>query len=139
MRISPAAVKNPQKRWRIEHSKKLKGRKIDNVIMEASSHGLKQHRLDGLQFSTGIFTNLSQDHIDYHKNVRNYFKAKLYLFEKLIKPRGSVITDDKIPEFKKINSISKKRGIDVSEVYNIIKTHDINVLNTNIIKLMEFK
>ena len=35
--------------------------------------------------------------------------------------------------------ISKKRGIDVSEVYNIIKTHDINVLNTNIIKLMEFK
>ena len=62
--------------------------------MEASSHGLKQHRLDGLQFSTGIFTNLSQDHIDYHKNFRNYFKAKLYLFEKLIKPRGSVITDD---------------------------------------------
>ena len=35
--------------------------------------------------------------------------------------------------------ISKKRGIDVSEVYNIIRTHDINVLNTNIIKLMEFK
>ena len=35
--------------------------------------------------------------------------------------------------------ISKKRGIDVSEVYNIIKTHDINVLNTNIIKLKEFK
>ena len=91
--------------------KKLKGSKIDNVIMEASSHGLKQHRLDGLQFSTGIFTNLSQDHIDYHKNFRNYFKAKLYLFEKLIKPRGSVITDDKIPEFKKINSISKKRGL----------------------------
>ena len=35
--------------------------------------------------------------------------------------------------------ISKKRGIDVSQVYDIIKTHDINVLNTNIIKLMEFK
>ena len=105
--------------------KKLKGRKIDNVIMEASSHGLKQHRLDGLQFSTGIFTNLSQDHIDYHKNVRNYFKAKLYLFEKLIKPRGSVITDDKIPEFKKINSISKKRGLSVYTLNNHTKNFKI--------------
>ena len=35
--------------------------------MEASSHGLKQNRLDGLYFSSGIFTNLSQDHLDYHK------------------------------------------------------------------------
>ena len=70
--------------------------------MEASSHGLKQNRLDGLQFNSGIFTNLSQDHLDYHKNLKNYLKAKLYLFENLIKKRGNVITDDKIPEFKKI-------------------------------------
>ena len=35
--------------------------------MEASSHGLKQHRLDGLLFDTGIFTNFSHDHLDYHK------------------------------------------------------------------------
>ena len=53
--------------------------------MEASSHGLKQHRLDGLKFNSGIFTNLSQDHLDYHKNLKNYLKAKLYLFENLIK------------------------------------------------------
>ena len=49
---------------------------------------------------------------------------------------------DIINDFQKkpgLVHISKKRGIDVSEVYNIIKTHDINVLNTNIIKLMEFK
>ncbi len=105
--------------------KKLKNSKIDNVIMEASSHGLKQHRLDGLQFSTGIFTNLSQDHIDYHKNFRNYFKAKLYLFEKLIKPRGSVITDDKIPEFKKIKSVSKKRGLSLYTLNNLTKNFKI--------------
>ena len=55
--------------------------------MEASSHGLQQHRLDGLKFDIGIFTNLSQDHLDYHKNLNNYLKAKLYLFEKLIKKR----------------------------------------------------
>ena len=50
--------------------------------MEASSHGLKQNRLDGLQFNSGIFTNFSQDHLDYHKNLNNYLNAKLYLFEK---------------------------------------------------------
>jgi len=63
---------------------KLKTQKIENVIMEASSHGLKQNRLDGLKFNSGIFTNLSQDHLDYHKNLKNYLKAKLYLFEHLI-------------------------------------------------------
>ena len=63
---------------------KLKSQKINNVIMEASSHGLTQHRLDGLKFSSGIFTNLSQDHLDYHKNFKDYFKAKQYLFENLI-------------------------------------------------------
>ena len=81
--------------------KKLKDQKIDNVIMEASSHGLKQNRLDGLQFNSGIFTNLSQDHLDYHKNLKNYLKAKLYLFENLIKNKGNVITDSKLPEFQK--------------------------------------
>ena len=63
----------------------LKKQNINNVIMEASSHGLSQNRLDGLSFNTGIFTNLSQDHLDYHKNIKDYLKAKLYLFEKLIK------------------------------------------------------
>ena len=66
---------------------KLKNQGINNVIMEASSHGLKQNRLDGLQFNSGIFTNLSQDHLDYHKNLNDYLNAKLYLFEKLVKKR----------------------------------------------------
>ena len=55
--------------------------------MEASSHGLEQNRLDGLIFDTGIFTNLSQDHLDYHKNFKDYLKAKLYLFKNLIKKK----------------------------------------------------
>jgi murE/murF fusion protein len=77
--------------------------------MEASSHGLSQNRLDGLLFNTGIFTNLSQDHLDYHKNTKNYLKAKLYLFEKLIKKKGNIITDEQIPEFKKIKDIATNK------------------------------
>ena len=65
----------------------LKKQSVDNVIMEASSHGLEQNRLDGLLYNTGIFTNLSQDHLDYHKNLKNYLKAKLYLFENLSKKK----------------------------------------------------
>ena len=91
--------------------RKLKRLKIDNVIMEASSHGLKQNRLDGLNFNIGIFTNLSQDHLDYHKDFKNYLKAKLYLFEKLIRKRGYVITDEKIPEFKKIKKIAINKNL----------------------------
>ncbi len=85
---------------------KLKEQKIENVIMEASSHGLKQNRLDGLKFNSGIFTNLSQDHLDYHKNLKNYLNAKLYLFENLISRKGNVITDKLIPEFKNIKKIA---------------------------------
>ena len=91
--------------------KKLKNQRIENVIMEASSHGLKQNRLDGLRFSSGIFTNLSQDHLDYHKNLKNYLKAKLYLFEDLIKKKGNIITDEKIKEFQKIKKIAKNKKL----------------------------
>ncbi|MDB4066138.1 UDP-N-acetylmuramoyl-L-alanyl-D-glutamate--2,6-diaminopimelate ligase [Candidatus Pelagibacter sp.] len=92
---------------------KLKKQNINNVIMEASSHGLSQNRLDGLLFNTGIFTNLSQDHLDYHKNTKNYLKAKLYLFEKLIKTNGTIITDEKIPEFKKIKNIATNKNLNL--------------------------
>jgi MurE/MurF fusion protein len=92
---------------------KLKKQNINNVIMEASSHGLSQNRLDGILFNTGIFTNLSQDHLDYHKNTKNYLKAKLYLFERLIKKRGNIITDEQIPEFKKIKDIANNKNLNL--------------------------
>ena len=96
--------------------KKLKSKRIDNVIMEASSHGLKQNRLDGLRFKTGIFTNLSQDHLDYHKNLKNYLKAKLYLFENLIEKKGNVITDKNIIEFNKIKKITSRKNLNLQAI-----------------------
>ena len=91
-------------------------KKINYIIMEASSHGLKQNRLDGLVFDIGIFTNLSHDHLDYHKNLANYLDAKLYLFEELIKKRGHIITDQEIPEFQKIKNISYKKKINLNSL-----------------------
>ncbi len=89
----------------------LTSKKINNIILEASSHGLKQNRLDGLSFDIGIFTNLSHDHLDYHKNFNDYLSSKLYLFKNLIKRNGFVITDPSIPQFKKIKKIINKRKL----------------------------
>ena len=98
--------------------KKLKEQNIDHVILEASSHGLKQNRLDGLHFKTGIFTNLSHDHLDYHKNYSDYLNSKLYLFKKLLNKRSKIIVDTSIPEFKKIKKISKKKKLNLKTILN---------------------
>ncbi len=108
---------------------KLKTQKIENVIMEASSHGLKQNRLDGLKFNSGIFTNLSQDHLDYHKNLKNYLKAKLYLFENLIQKRGNVITDQLIPEFKNIKKITINKKLKLYTLND--KKNNLELLSHN--------
>ena len=97
---------------------KIKKQKIENVILEASSHGLKQHRLDGLNFKTGIFTNLSHDHLDYHKNFKDYFKSKLYLFENLIKRNSNIITDIENKEYKRIKKIALKRKLKIKTISN---------------------
>ena len=96
----------------------LKKENINDVILEASSHGLKQNRLDGLKFKTGIFTNLSHDHLDYHKTFKDYLNSKLYLFEKLIKKSGTVITDSKIEQYKKIKDITIKRKLNILTISN---------------------
>ena len=78
-------------------------------MLEASSHGLNQGRLNGINFKAGIFTNLSQDHMDYHKSMKNYFNSKLILFRKLLKKGNYIITDKAIPELKKLDKIAKKK------------------------------
>ncbi len=91
--------------------KKLKELKIENVILEASSHGLKQYRLNNISFNTALFTNLSRDHLDYHKTFKDYLNSKLILFNKLLNYKGNVIYDNKIPQAKKLKFISKKRKL----------------------------
>ena len=77
----------------------LKKNKIENIIIEASSHGLDQNRLHDINFKAGIFTNFSQDHLDYHGTMRSYLNAKLILFKKILKKNSSIIVDKNINEF----------------------------------------
>jgi UDP-N-acetylmuramoyl-L-alanyl-D-glutamate--2,6-diaminopimelate ligase len=67
---------------------KLRDDHVDHLAIEASSHGLAQFRLDGLRLTAGAFTNLTQDHLDYHHSFEAYFEAKMRLFDELL-PRGS--------------------------------------------------
>ena len=59
----------------------MRARGMDAVVMEVSSHALDQGRVAGIEFDTAVFTNLTQDHLDYHKTMENYARAKARLFE----------------------------------------------------------
>ena len=105
----------------------LAKKKIKNVILEASSHGLEQKRLDNLNINTGIFTNLSHDHLDYHKNMRLYLNSKIYLFKNLLKKNSKIITDEDNKEFKIIKDIANKRKMKIATIGS--KIGNIKILN----------
>ena len=69
-------------------------KKVSYLIMEVSSHSIDQHRVTDIEFDTAIFTNLSQDHLDYHKTIDNYFNTKLKLFKMIKDNRKCVINYD---------------------------------------------
>tara|TARA_B100000989_G_scaffold297274_1_gene282576 strand:- start:110 stop:1585 length:1476 start_codon:yes stop_codon:yes gene_type:complete len=91
---------------------KLNG--INRLALEASSHGLEQHRLDGVNIPLACFTNLSHDHLDYHKSFEDYKKQKFRLFKELLQDGGSAIIniDDKVGE----------------ELIKTIKDRNINII-----------
>ena len=72
----------------------IKEKGINNVVMEVSSHALAQHRVDYCDFNGAVLTNLTQDHLDFHITMNNYFKAKAQLFEELIIGDFAVINAD---------------------------------------------
>ncbi len=64
---------------------------VNHVAYEASSHGLDQHRCEGLDVMAGAFTNLSRDHLDYHGDMDSYFAAKMRLFDDVVAPGGGAV------------------------------------------------
>jgi UDP-N-acetylmuramoyl-L-alanyl-D-glutamate--2,6-diaminopimelate ligase len=73
---------------------------VQAVAMEVSSHGLDQHRVDGTRFACSVFTNLSQDHLDYHGTLEEYFAAKARLFTPDLSQRSAVNHDS--PEGRRL-------------------------------------
>lgn len=71
----------------------LKAAGVDHLALEASSHGLHQYRLDGIKPKVVAFTNLSQDHLDYHETMEEYFAAKQRLFDEILPVDGYAVVN----------------------------------------------
>ena len=84
-------------------------RGVDHVVFEASSHGLDQRRLDGLNISAAAFTNLTHDHLDYHKTEEEYFNAKKRLFTEVLKPSKTAVLNIDSPLVRDVQKICEDR------------------------------
>ena len=98
---------------------KIKKSGIENVIIEASSHGLDQKRIDHLNLKAGIFTNFSQDHLDYHKTMKSYFNSKLHLFQNILTENKIIICDKSSEKYRFLKKISKKKNLRLIEINKI--------------------
>ena len=86
------------------------------VVFETSSHALHQDRISGLDISCGCFTNLSQDHLDYHRNMEDYFLAKSLLFSKYLRSEGIAVLNGDDDTFVELTEICRKKQIKVFSV-----------------------
>jgi len=84
---------------------------VTHMSMEASSHGLDQKRLDGVRLAAGAFTNLTRDHLDYHKTFEDYRAAKMRLFDTLLPEGAAAVADADEEDARRIEEIAKRRGL----------------------------
>ncbi len=101
---------------------------ITHVALEASSHGLAQHRLDGVQIKAAAFTNLSLDHLDYHGTPENYLGAKIRLFSEVLAGDGVAVLNADAPEFEEFVEVCATRDIRVLS-YGLGTEADLHVEN----------
>jgi len=84
---------------------------VSNLVVEASSHGLDQFRLDALDIAAAAFTNLSRDHFDYHGSAEAYFRAKRRLFDTLLRADGTAVLNADVEEFEPLRDVVRAHGI----------------------------
>ncbi|WP_438270867.1 UDP-N-acetylmuramoyl-L-alanyl-D-glutamate--2,6-diaminopimelate ligase [Rhodomicrobium lacus] len=89
---------------------------VTHLALEASSHGLDQHRLDGVRFSAGAFTNITRDHLDYHPSFEDYFNAKMRLFRNLLPPGAPAVIDADGDHADDVVGAARARKLDVMTV-----------------------
>jgi UDP-N-acetylmuramoyl-L-alanyl-D-glutamate--2,6-diaminopimelate ligase len=87
----------------------LKAHEIDDVVLEASSIALEQKRLAGLKIKVAAFTNFTQDHLDYHKEMSEYFRCKTLLFSEVLKDGVAILNAD-IAEFEELKNLCQKHN-----------------------------
>ncbi|WP_188206438.1 UDP-N-acetylmuramoyl-L-alanyl-D-glutamate--2,6-diaminopimelate ligase [Alkalibacillus aidingensis] len=102
----------------------LKDCQDEIIVMEVSSHGLTQHRLEGVEFDVCVFTNLTHEHLDYHDNMHDYFNAKKKLFDQMKKDGLAVVNvddewgvnlyHDLNKQHKKVCTVGRKDLADIS-------------------------
>lgn len=92
---------------------RLAGEGVTHLAMEASSHGLKQHRMDGVRLQVGAFTNLTQDHLDYHPDFADYFASKLKLFTERLPATGRAVINVDSEWGGKMADAARARGLEV--------------------------
>lgn len=90
-RIADAGLTTPDPLELARTLRKMEEAGCTSVVMEVSSHALEQERVGGLQFSAAAFTNLSRDHLDYHRDMESYFRAKARLFSERRKAEGMAV------------------------------------------------
>ena len=84
---------------------------VTHLAMEASSHTLDQHRLSGVVFDAVGFTNLTQDHLDYHQSMEAYFEAKMRLFTERLKSDGVAVINTRDPAGDQLATLVRSRHI----------------------------
>lgn len=89
---------------------------VTHGAMEASSHGLRQRRMDGVQLRAAAFTNFSQDHLDYHAGFEDYFSAKAGLFSRILPEDAVAVVNIDDPRGAEVVEISGARGHDLITV-----------------------
>ena len=83
---------------------------VTHLAFEASSHGLSQYRTEGLPVRAAAFTNLSRDHLDYHKDMAEYFTAKMRLFAEVLDPDGTAVVWADDPHAERVVDLARVRG-----------------------------
>src|SRR5665213_28897 len=91
--------------------KQLAQQGVDHLALEASSHGLDQYRLDGVQIAAAAFTNLTRDHLDYHPSVEHYLAAKLRLFSEIVRDSGVAVVNVDSDYAASFTAAAKSRGL----------------------------
>lgn len=103
---------------------------INYLVMEASSHAIDMDRIYGLEFDICGFTNISQDHLDYHKTIEAYAETKTKLFKKLRGNKTAIINID--DEYSKLFILKENNNITISENKGDVTIHDIKLTNLGI-------